>query len=294
VSQVEATTAARSYIDHLPAVYAREDQADDFLRRWLALFRAELGDAETLLDEMARRFDPAMAPRDHLAWLAGWLAFQLPNREAPRWSIGWLRELILKAQDIYTRRGTKTGLREAIERHTGLRVEIIEAYRERRIWQLGFTSRLGFDTGLPAARADGAVVPDSGETLVVGEFIVDQSGPQQQSDLGAPLFDETAHLFSVVLPAGRCLDEEGRARLRGIVDAEKPAHTDYHLCLIEPRMRIGFQARIGVDSIVAGPREPLALNASRLGLDAFVAGSCRDSGARLGYRSSIGQTMRVG
>jgi hypothetical protein len=109
-----------------------------------------------------------------------------------------------------------------------------------------------------------------------------------------PLFDETAHLFSVVLPAGRCLGDDERTRLRDIVDAEKRAHTDYHLCLIEPRMRVGFQARVGIDSIVAGPREPLALNISRLGLDAFVAGSHGDAGARVGYRSSIGQTMRVG
>jgi phage tail-like protein len=294
VSQVQATTAARSYIDDLPAVYAREDQASDFLRRWLALFRAELGDTETLLDEMARRFDPAITPADDLAWLAGWLAFTLPDKSAPSWSIPWLRELILQAHDIYTRRGTKAGLREAIERHTGLRPEIIEAYRERRIWQLGITSRLGFDTGLPPARADGAVVPDTGEGLVVGEFIVDQSGPQQASDFGAPLFDERAHLFSVVLPAGRCLSEDARTRLRDVVDAEKPAHTDYHLCLIEPRMRIGFQARVGIDAIVAGPREPYALDVSRLGLDAFVAESHAGAGARVGYRASIGQTMRVG
>ena len=39
-----------------------------------------------------------------------------------------------------------------------------------------------------------------------------------------------------------------------MIEREKPAHTAYHLCVIEPRMRVGSQARIGVDAIIAqGP-----------------------------------------
>lgn len=293
LSQVHATTTAPSYIDDLPAVYAREDSESGFLRRWLALFRAELGDTETLLDGIARRFDPVTTPVDHLQWLAGWLGFELPGKNAPDWSIEWLREMIEKAHAIHTRRGTKIGLCDAVERHTGIRPEILEAYRDRHIWQLGATSRLGFDTGLAPARPDGAVVPDTREALVVGEFVVDQSGPQRAEDFGAPLFDDTAHLFSVVLPAGRCIDDEV-ARLKDIVDAEKPAHTDYHLCLIDPSMRVGFQARVGLDTIVAGPREPFALDVSRLGLDSFTNDTYRDGAARVAYRSAVGQTTRLG
>ncbi|MCL4852827.1 MAG: hypothetical protein KJZ78_15810, partial [Bryobacteraceae bacterium] len=39
------------------------------------------------------------------------------------------------------------------------------------------------------------------------------------------------------------------------IDREKPAHTEYELCVIGPQMRVGIQARVGIDSIVAaGPR----------------------------------------
>ena len=42
--------------------------------------------------------------------------------------------------------------------------------------------------------------------------------------------------------------------MRQILDQEKPAHTVYQLSVIEPRMRIGAQARIGIDTILAaGP-----------------------------------------
>jgi len=294
LSQVHAVTTAPSYIDHLPAVYAREDGPYGFLHRWLALYRAELGDAETLLDDMPRQLDPMTAPADQLEWLADWLAFDLPGKDAPNWSVGWMRELILQAHDIHSRRGTGTGLREAIERHTGIRAEIQEAYRGRRIWQLDTHSRLGFDTGLAPARPDGAVVPDPCEPLVVGELVVAESRPQGLEDFGEPLFDDEAHLFSVLVPAGQVVGTSEREQLRAVIDAEKPAHTDYHLCLIEARMRVGFQARIGIDSIVAGPPEPLALDASRLGLDAFVGEICGARGSRVGMRSNIGQTTQVG
>jgi hypothetical protein len=42
--------------------------------------------------------------------------------------------------------------------------------------------------------------------------------------------------------------------VRAVIEREKPAHTTYHLCVIEPRMRVGAQARLGIDTIVSqGP-----------------------------------------
>jgi phage tail-like protein len=294
LSQVHAVTKAPSYLDHLPAVYAREDQAIGFLRRWLALFRSELGDLETLLDDMPRRFDPLTAPADHLAWLAAWVAFELPGKEAPDGSLAWLRGLIRDAHAIHAWRGTKTGLSAAIERETGLRPQILEACRERRIWQLDTHCRLGFDTGLAPAQPDGAVVPDPLEAPVLGELVVGEGRPQEAGDLAEPLFDDEAHLFSVVLPVGRCIGESERERLRAIIDAEKPAHTDYRLCLVEVRMRVGFQARIGVDTLIAGPLATLALDASRLDLDAVLGADGGGAGMRVGRRSNIGQNARLG
>ena len=42
--------------------------------------------------------------------------------------------------------------------------------------------------------------------------------------------------------------------VRLVIEREKPAHTTYDLCVIQPRLRVGVQARVGVDAIVAqGP-----------------------------------------
>jgi hypothetical protein len=49
--------------------------------------------------------------------------------------------------------------------------------------------------------------------------------------------------------------------LRRAVESEKPAHTRYELCLVEPRLRVGVQCTVGVDTVVA------AVPVARLGCD---------------------------
>lgn len=290
LEQVQATTEAASYIEALPAIYAEQDGERGFLRRLLALFRAELGEMERRIDDMARRFDPATAPADHLTWLSQWLAFDLPRGA----TVEQQREVVERAHRLHTHRGTALGLQEAIELHTGVRVQILEAFRERRIWQLGVGSRLGVDTGLPPASADGIIVPDPTDTasaggLVVGDFVVGESRPLSPEDLGEPLLDDTAHLFTVVVPAGQTLTVAVRQQLEAIIESDKPAHTDHHLCLVEPRMRVGFQARIGVDSIVAGPPDPMVLGDVRLGYSTYLADANEDEPAgRLGSQARVG------
>ena len=60
-----------------------------------------------------------------------------------------------------------------------------------------------------------------------------------------------------------------RAALREVIDAEKPAHTDYHLCFVEPRLRVGFQARLGIDAIVGNGPAPLRLGGTHLWRDSL-------------------------
>jgi hypothetical protein len=77
-----------------------------------------------------------------------------------------------------------------------------------------------------------------------------------------------------------------------VIEREKPAHTVYHLCVIEPKMRVGFQARIGIDTVVAGPIRPSSLGGqTRLGKETALGGA---AAGRIGERSRIGISARVG
>ena len=38
------------------------------------------------------------------------------------------------------------------------------------------------------------------------------------------------------------------------IDREKPAHTSYEICVVEPGIRVGYRARLGIDTLVGhGP-----------------------------------------
>lgn len=131
--------------------------------------------------------------------------------------------------------------------------------------------------------------------VLVGQTVVGQSQPLAADEYGAPLYNESAHLFTVSVPAASLPTVAQREMLRTVIEREKPAHTDYHLCFVEARMRVGFQARIGIDSVVAGPPEPLSLEGSILGVESYL-GDDETQGriGRVGVHGHIGQDTILG
>jgi phage tail-like protein len=295
VHQARAATAAEDLCNYLPLTYRRNDQhADGFLARWLKLVRGEFGRIEELLDDMPRLADANFAAASALPWLAQWLAFELPQiaNDEER------RALLARAVQLFARRGTKHSIAEFVELHTGIKPAVVEAFADRRVWILGETSRLDFDTRLPPLDPLGMVVPDENAgdgccprdsmtyssgcarcsnqisapaTLTVqtpiGRAVVGESGPLAAHQIGLPLFADTAYRFCVVVDGYRAHDKATRMEIARIVDREKPAHTDYRIEYIAPETRIGLQAHIGINMIVGGDPPPLGLNPAELGID---------------------------
>jgi phage tail-like protein len=295
---LRAETPGEDYRDYLPEIYRRNDQPELFLFRMLALARSELAGVEEHIEALPQLLAAEFAPYSALPWLAQWLGLELPHiaTEAER------RDLIERAIALYRRRGTPAGICDFVEIYTGVRPSLVEAFEERGLWVLDVASSLGFDTGLPAIDPLGMVVPDPVNPLPatadcgatpIGFAIVGEAGPLPVTELGEPLFLDAAHRFTVFMPAYRAADPALRAEVRRIIDAEKPAHTDYHLCLVEPDLRVGFQAQVGVDTIVGGPPPPLRLDATRLGVETNLPGSMGGA-ARVGQGASVGYTTVLG
>jgi hypothetical protein len=78
---------------------------------------------------------------------------------------------------------------------------------------------------------------------------LDQSHLITNEEFGAPLFEDVAHQFSVQVYRSQLQCEQTLPKVHAVIEAEKPAHTSYHLCIIEPRLRVDFQARLGIDKI---------------------------------------------
>jgi phage tail-like protein len=275
VRQLRLASAAEDYLDYLPATYRRHDTAG-FLSRWLKLLRSEFSRVEEALDDLARLADPAFVPPPAIRWLAQWIAFELPQVASDEEA----RKLLAQAVSLFARRGTPASIARFVELHTGIRPAIVETFAERRVWVLGQSSRLGFDTRLPALDPSGIVVPETAEGMTaamtadaccqgpIGSAVVGASGPLLQSQIGLPLFADEAWRFCVVVDSYRVRDAAVLDELRRIVEREKPAHTDFRVMLVSPDMRVGYQARIGIDAIVGGEPPAGALGTATLDVDA--------------------------
>jgi phage tail-like protein len=235
-----------SYMDFLPAIYSEDEGQQHLLRPFLDLHESVLGGLEETIVDLPRFFDPHATPNDEypswLSWLASWLAFDLSET----WDDAQTRAYLAQAFELYGLRGTVEGLRRYIKWYANVEARIEEPGLNTHIWSLGETSTLGFTTMLAPAHLQGAVL---GTTATL-----DQSHLTRGERLGAVLFEDLAHKFCVQVYCAELNRPGALEDLRAVIEREKPAHTDYELCVIEPRMRVGVQARVGIDAIVAqGP-----------------------------------------
>lgn len=279
--QARVATEAEDLREFLPAVYRRNDP-DRVLQRLVQLLRGEFLAVEEHIDAMPRTADPRFTAGGELPWLAQWLALELPRIA----SDDERRALIERAVAMFARRGAPASMQDFVELHTGIRPRIVEGFAQRRLWVLGQSSQLGFDTQLPPLDPAGVVVPDTliqdcGDPLagqeaseirqpVIGRAVVGESGPLAAHQFGLPLLAEDAHRFCVVVDAHRVNNETTLHELRRIVDREKPTHTDYRIEVVTPDLRIGLQALVGVDTIVGGPVPGWQLGQRPLGESAHL------------------------
>jgi hypothetical protein len=157
-----------------------------------------------------------------------------------------MRGYLAGAFRLFQRRGTIEGLQRYLQMYAGVRAHIQEPGLYTSMWSLGTVSELGFTTMLAPGPVQGAVVGTSAT--------LNQSNLTEDIDLGAALFDDVAHVFCIQVYCAELNRPGAMAALQAVIAREKPAHTECHVCGIDARMRIGVQARVGIDTIVAnGP-----------------------------------------
>jgi phage tail-like protein len=292
LSQVRLEFDQDSYLKALPAIYQEAPACGDFFDRYLALFERTFGRTEDTIRELPALADPDAVDAAALPWLASWLGLDLDDR----WDETTRRDAIRQAYARDARRGTARGLQDAIEREAGVRVVVREPLLHSGWWVLPDVSRsceagapawthaeasvLGWSTSLAAAEPQGAVVGTSA-TLDRSHLIEDEA-------FATPLFDEVAYQVQILMYPARGGDPQTIARVREVVDREKPAHVAYHLCVAKPELRVGLQARLGVDAILTGEPPPSRLADG--GADIVLAGT---PAGRIGPRSQLGVTTHL-
>ena len=290
VAQIRVDADHDTYSRYLPPLYVRDPEEKKILDAFLALFESQYVDVERAIAELPRLFDPATAPPLWLDGLAGWLA--VPLDEA--WSEAKKRRAIARAFESHCWRGTARGLEDALEFELGVRAVVEEPIVHREWWALARadaastawddTSVLGLTTMLTTGAPEGAVLGTTA-TLDHSRIITD-------AEFGAPLFDEVAHRFRVQLYHPAADDPRVLEQAHAVIEREKPAHTIYQVCPVEPAMRVGYQSIVGVDTVVGGGPPP----PTRLGEEITARGVVLSGHppARLGSDAAIGTTSHLG
>jgi phage tail-like protein len=279
----------QGYLQYFPAIYCDNPQAPLFWSHFLSLFESFFGEVEAEIADLRVFFDAAAVPSEFLQWLAGWLALDLSER----WSEEKKRRAIAGAFALYQERGTAEGLRQALNFFAEIDARIEEPIQYAAWWALPANetaeqetpySLLGFTTMLAPAEAQGAVVGTSAA--------LDQSDLITEEEFGAPLFEDVAHQFAVQILQSSGATEKKLDELRTLIEREKPAHTTYHLCVIKPSMRIGFQCRLGIDTVIAGPLPPARFEQASASNSLIALGG--EPLGRIGEESRVGKTTYLG
>ena len=286
LSQIRVTFDHETYVQFLPSVFREDRESRRLLSKLLTIYESLFDQVGAHIENLPALFDPEAAPAEALPWLAGWLGVELDGRldDASR------RDLIARAFERHGRRGTPEGMREWIRAVLGCEVHVDEPALHASWWRLpdesgatgGGLSLLGLTTRAVAASPQGAVVGTSA--------VLDQSHLISGEQYGSPLFEGVAHQFLVRLYRGARFSEGFRERIEALIEREAPAHTTWHVCVVEPQSRVGVQARVGVDTIVGGATPEARLDrGSASGAAALVlSGEGRRAvGLAVGHRNTL-------
>jgi phage tail-like protein len=265
VNDVEVHFPRATSRRYLPAAFQSTVDRGSFVDRFLALTDTVRGSVVRHIEDMPVVLDaygtPADPASDFLAWLSKWLGVELVDGlPEPR-----RRRLLAEAAELYRSRGTPAGVERHASLWLGRRVQVIERFRLRR-WAVAGHGRLGDATELFGAEIVRRLQLD--EFATIGSFALIEVGDPAQDP-----FRVTAHRFTAVVQARGADDIDqlatDAARILAVI---KPAHTAAAVAIATPRMAVGRQATVGIDSVVAGPLEPEPLGEGRLGETASVSG----------------------
>jgi phage tail-like protein len=155
---------------YLPSILRQ----DPFLSEFLRAFDAQLRPVFETLDAIEYYFDPDFAPAEFLSWLGTWLDVATPDR----WPEVTRRALIREAASLHRARGTKQGLKQALELVCGREVLVVENTEGLR---LDGDARLCINTALLDASPNNIYIVVSG-----GGGAVDSDAISQVAETMAP------------------------------------------------------------------------------------------------------------
>ncbi|WGV28005.1 phage tail protein [Halotia branconii] len=202
-----------SYLRYLPAIYQEDENSRDFLERFLSLFETFFGNLEGQIDHIVRYFDADVVNGEFLPWLSTWLAIAVDDN----WTKEQLRNLMKKAPQLYQLRGTREGIAATVELFTGDRPLIYEYFQ----------------------------VEDNSTNNQTAEIL---------QQLRKKYFnDNELFRFWVLLSPFQIDNEIELQSIQRLIDADKPAHTEASIKVLQPWIALDNESYLGFNSCIFEP-----------------------------------------
>lgn len=257
-----------SYLQYLPAIYQEDDESRVFLDRFLSIFQTTFDGIDHQVDDLWQLFDPISTPDRWYTWLASWVALPIN----PVWTNQQRRTALKNAGKVYPTRGTPAGVEELIKEYSGVDARLVEHFRLRQLLILP-------DQPSPDQPNPPTVLGSGGrlwsrdyyQRLQLGVYSrVGYFRLTGEPEPGVEPLAWGANEFTVFFDCGPYHVAETRQKVAEVVEREKPAYTKANYAAVLPRMRVGVQSTLGVDTRV-GAIWPLLLGTTgTLGYDSIL------------------------
>ncbi len=187
---LELSVAKQSWIRFLPQLFQESTTGDNqLLHEFMWIFQQMHDQISGVIDRVPELFRPLDTDERFLPWLASWIALHLETD----WPVEKKRRWLRKAPALYSIRGTRLAMLELLEMYVGVRPEIVENEWPFEPFRVGVSSEIGVTS---------TILP--------------------------PI--ALSHCFVVKLPlASTAISDDLIVRIHRIIQAEKPAHTNYFL-----------------------------------------------------------------
>jgi hypothetical protein len=259
IRQVRLEHDEDGWLSSLPEIYQRDPYSRVFTRSLLALFESGFEDVTESIERLSTLFSAhGMFARygrhsEEVDWLRMALALPTTVRSGDS-HLDRVRSVQSFADGPYwlARRGTPEGLRRLIWLATGVEVVIDEQ------GQGEIPSVVGIPQSNDPEKLDESSIGTFDSQILGYSTLFDPENPQPRRP------DDFAHHFTVRGYESDLNAPEVQTLLEQAVSQLAPAHNTWSVQIIRPLARVGIQARLGIDTVVAPihPADPMTIGES--------------------------------
>ena len=234
----------RTSLEWLPPVYRENPDAEDFTERFLSLFDSSIADLDNAIERYPALLDPRGVPAEVLPWLGTFLDVT-PDGS---WTTERSRAILQAIPELYRRRGTVSGLKQAVALVFGVEPAIEEIAAER-MWgalsQRACPERLKVRAKLGEVRLFGK----ASNRFRLGSSALSRTPLRSFGNPDRDPLTLGAYRFRVLMPPFSDQSLLWRERLRRLIESQKPAHTIANLRVGGEGFLLGTWSAVGVDTV---------------------------------------------